>query len=139
MIRRREHGFSLDWYLLGVLLYELLVGMPPFYSTVKEKLFDNILQAKLIMPPGITPDCEDLIRKLMDRNPQKRLGHARDADEVKLHPWFKKINWDDVYHKKLIPPASADRPITKNPTIAQKFAKVKSEEPNNFPNWSFKS
>jgi len=74
MVRKTGHGKSLDWYLLGVLLYEMLIGVTPYYSENKEMLFDNILYGKLMMPRNISIEARDLIIRLLNRNPSRRLG-----------------------------------------------------------------
>ena len=105
MLRKTGHGKSVDWYLLGVLLYELIVGKPPYYVNDREKYFKNIQVGPLKVPDFISPDCKSLLVALLNRNPTKRLGGGKlDAEEVKGHPWFKDINWDDVINKRLKPP-----------------------------------
>ena len=74
MLRKIGHGQALDWYLLGVLLYEMLVGVTPYFSTNKDELFDNIINGKLKLPRTISPEVKNLIICLLNRNPNKRLG-----------------------------------------------------------------
>ena len=103
MIKKEGHTMSLDWYLLGVLLYEMLEGLPPYYSDDKYILMDNIIKLDLKVPKYLSKDVKDLISKLLDKNPENRLGNNNGADEIKAHPWFKSINWSNVAKKKLKP------------------------------------
>jgi protein-serine/threonine kinase len=61
MVRKIGHGQSLDWYLLGVLLYEMIVGVTPYYSSNKDELFDNIVNGKLKLPRNISAEVKSLI------------------------------------------------------------------------------
>ena len=92
MLKRSGHGKSVDWYLLGVLLYEMLVGIPPYFTNNKEKLFQNIQRGPLLIPSQLSAEAKGLIIGLLSKNPLKRLG-ARDAEEIKEHPFFKLIDW----------------------------------------------
>lgn len=74
MLKKAGHGQSLDWYLLGVLLYEMLVGITPYFSNNKDELFDNIINGKLKLPRGLSPEAKSIIICLLNRNPIKRLG-----------------------------------------------------------------
>jgi len=102
ILARSGHGRSVDWYLLGVLLYEMLVGIPPYYSRHKEKIFENIKRGPLQVPSDMPSVALDLIVKLLNRDPSQRLGSGPgDAEEVMEHPFFKGINWKDVKDRKL--------------------------------------
>jgi serine/threonine protein kinase len=74
MLRRVGHGKSVDWYLLGVLLYEMLVGTPPYFSGNKDELFNNIMNGPLKLPRSISTEAKNLMVSLLNRNPTKRLG-----------------------------------------------------------------
>ena len=103
MIKRRGHGKAVDWYLLGVILYEMIIGVPPFYSNNKDQLFYNIEHMKPVIPPRVSQDAGSLIRKLLKKDPERRLG-SRGAEVVKRHHFFNEINWDDIYNKVQTPP-----------------------------------
>lgn len=100
MVKKTGHGKSMDWYLLGTLVYEMVTGVPPYYSENKDELFENIKNANLKFPCIISADLKDLIMRLLERDPKKRIKEA----DIKTHPWFKDINWDDVYNRRLVPP-----------------------------------
>ena len=86
VLKRTGHTKSVDWYLCGVLLYEMLVGIPPFYSNNQLELFENIKTGPLRIPKSMSMVARTFILALLDRNPMKRLGAlAADADEVKAH------------------------------------------------------
>ncbi len=104
MVRKIGHGKSVDWYLFGVLIYEMLTGIPPYYDNDREVLFFNIVNQDLDLPSHISKDCKDLLKKLLHKNPAKRMGSEKGASEIKNHAWFKNINWKDVFHKKIDPP-----------------------------------
>ena len=105
MLKKQGHGKAVDWYLLGVLLYEMLVGITPFFTNRKEDIFHNIEFGELKLPEFIKEDTKSLLRGLLQKDPRKRLGGGNlDAEEIKQHPYFKDVNWDDVYHKRITPP-----------------------------------
>jgi len=90
MLKRTGHGKSIDWYLLGVLLYEMLVGIPPYYSNNKEQLYENIQRGPLKLPNFLSEDARSLLISLLNRNPHKRLGAGPNgAEDIKKHIFFK--------------------------------------------------
>ncbi|KAK7312074.1 hypothetical protein VNO77_35637 [Canavalia gladiata] len=105
------HGATADWWSVGVILYELLVGIPPFNSAHPLQIFDNIINRDIQwpkVPEEISYEAYDLMNKLLNENPVQRLG-ATGATEVKRHPFFKDINWDTLARQKamFIPSAEA--------------------------------
>lgn len=68
MLKRTGHGKAVDWYLLGVVLYEMLVGLPPYYADSKEELFSNIENAQLKIPSYLSSDVKDLLRNVPKSN-----------------------------------------------------------------------
>ncbi|XP_047332435.1 probable serine/threonine protein kinase IREH1 [Impatiens glandulifera] len=92
------HGTTADWWSVGVILFELIVGIPPFNAEHPQMIFDNILNRKIPwpnVPEEMSYDAHDLIDRLLTEDPHQRLG-ARGAAEVKQHPFFRDINWDDT-------------------------------------------
>lgn len=96
---------SADWWSMGALMYDMLTGAPPFTAENRKKTIDKILKCKLNLPPYLTPDARDLIRKLLKRQVNQRLGAGPDdALPIKRHPFFRHVNWDDVLAQKVEPP-----------------------------------
>lgn len=119
ILNQQGHGKAVDWWSLGALIFEMLTGLPPFYSKDRDRLFKNIRGAELKFPSCITPVARDLLIKLFNRNPDRRLGGSRrDAEEVKEHPFFASIDWNEVYNKNLTPPF---KPQLKSVTDVQYF------------------
>ena len=105
MLRRVGHGKAVDYYLLGVLLYEMVVGCPPYFSPKKEELFYNIQKGVLRIPSSLSEDAKNLIVSLLNRNPSKRLGGGPGgADQIKAHKFFEGINWTDMKNRAYHPP-----------------------------------
>ena len=102
LIQRQVYGPEVDWYLMGVLLYEMLVGIPPFFSCNKDLLFSNIQKARIKFPKFISSTAQHLITLLMDRDPRSRLG-INGSDEIKQHPFFSSIDWRAALNKRLKP------------------------------------
>ncbi|KAJ1028772.1 hypothetical protein NDA16_001937 [Ustilago loliicola] len=90
--------FAVDWWALGVILYEFLYGVPPFHAETPEKVFDNILSRRIDWEEDsvkVSPKARDLMEKLMCTDPKRRLGSA-GPEEIKNHPFFNGIDWDNV-------------------------------------------
>ncbi|WWC68367.1 uncharacterized protein I206_102292 [Kwoniella pini CBS 10737] len=89
---------AVDWWALGVVLYEFLYGIPPFHAETPEKVFDNVVSRRIDWHEDemeISPEAKDLMNRLMCTNVQKRLG-AKGAEEVKKHPFFTGIDWNTI-------------------------------------------
>ena len=129
MLKRSGHTRSVDWYLLGVLFYEMVCGSPPFYSSNRDQMFNNIQRAELKFPPFVSQECKTLIRELMNRDPAKRLGAGKkDADEIKVNAFFNDLDWDAVIRKEAQPPPI--KPIRRAPravTSEKMFGKLEDE------------
>ena len=82
ILTRQGHGRAADWWSLGAILYEMVVGMPPFYSRQRDRLFQKILSSSLRMPRSLSDECRHLLMCLLDRNPSTRIGSRHDAMEV---------------------------------------------------------
>jgi len=114
ILTRSGHGKAVDWWSLGALMYDMLTGAPPFTAENRKKTIEKILKGKLNLPPYLTPDARDLIRKLLKRQVAVRLGSTvSDGEPVRMHPFFKMIDWSEVACRRLEPPfkpclASAD-------------------------------
>ncbi|KAG2305098.1 hypothetical protein Bca52824_033749 [Brassica carinata] len=96
------HGATADWWSVGIILFEFIVGVPPFNADNPEQIFDNILDRKIpwpSIPEEMTYEARDLIDRLLTKDPHQRLG-ARGAAEVKQHIFFKDINWDTLPEQK---------------------------------------
>ena len=119
MLKKQGHGKAVDWYLLGVLFYEMLVGITPYFTTRKEDIFYNIEYGELKIPNFVSKEASELLKRLLERNPSKRLGGGgRDAQEIKEHLYFKDVDWNKIYQKKIKPPTFVnymDKSIKKYP------------------------
>ena len=94
---------AVDWWTLGILLFEMLTGLPPFYDQNTNAMYKKILSDPIIFPPTVSPIAEDLLRKLLNRNPAERLG-SQGAQQIKEHPFFRDVDWRRLLAKKYTPP-----------------------------------
>nr|XP_055129901.1 serine/threonine-protein kinase N2-like [Symphalangus syndactylus] len=96
---------AVDWWGLGVLIYEMLVGKPPFPGDDEEKVFDSIVNDEVRYPRSLSTEATSIMRRLLRRNPELRLGASeKDAADVKKHPFFQLIDWRALMDKKVKPP-----------------------------------
>lgn len=97
-----------DWWSVGCIFFELLLGYPPFHADTPEKVFERILACDIQWPEFssleeereiISPEAKDLILKLLVLDPKKRLG-SNGVDEIKNHPYLKDVDWANVYEEE---------------------------------------
>ncbi|XP_033628770.1 ribosomal protein S6 kinase alpha-5-like [Asterias rubens] len=103
------HDKAVDWWSLGVLTYELLTGASPFTvdgeKNTQSEISKRILNEHPGMPSSFSSNMKDFINRLLDKNAKKRLGSGPGGvDQIKKHPFFKDLNWDDLAEKKVQPP-----------------------------------
>ena len=96
-------GKSGDIYGIGAVLYEMISGTPPFFSNEIAVLFNKIKNCQLVLHQYFSEDLKDLLKKLLDKDPDKRFG-VNDKEEIKEHPFFKGIDWEKLEKKEITPP-----------------------------------
>ncbi|KAJ0405275.1 hypothetical protein ATCC90586_009782 [Pythium insidiosum] len=103
--RSRDYGKAVDWWCLGILVYEMLLAKRPFHHLNVSVLYKLIEKDPVKFPPkaAIPPEAKSLILGLLEKDPTKRLG-ARQASDVLTHPFFQDIQWDLVLKKRIQPP-----------------------------------
>jgi len=110
MINESGHDSNTDWWALGVIIYEMLIGIPPFYDKNRAKMFLKIKKKQPKYPDleihkfCISDVAKDLIQKLLEKDKDKRLGAKHDMNEVLSHKFFDGIDVDDLMDKKIKPP-----------------------------------
>jgi len=105
VLKKEGHGKGVDWYSLGALIFEMLTGLPPFYTKDRDKLFRRIAKGDLEYPAYVTPPAKDCMMGMMRLNPNERLGSdARGVEAVKAHPFFSDQDWTAVYECRIPPP-----------------------------------
>lgn len=110
MIEQQGHDKGVDWWALGVLIYEMLIGVTPFYNRNRAVMMSKIQKSKIVFPHKkkynieYTDEVKDLIVKLLSKKKDKRLGYENDIDEILEHPWFSGVEVKHILSKKIIPP-----------------------------------
>ncbi|KAM0787192.1 hypothetical protein ACM66B_006435 [Microbotryomycetes sp. NB124-2] len=105
IINATGHGVAADWWALGVLIFELLCGFPPFFADHPLEIYERILHNRFSFPPHVDSVGRDLIRRLLTADLTKRLGNLKHgARDVKYHHWFEGVDWAAVEHKRIRAP-----------------------------------
>eukprot|EP00743_Colponemidia_sp_Colp-15_P000706 GILK01000783.1.p1 GENE.GILK01000783.1~~GILK01000783.1.p1 ORF type:complete len:537 (-),score=100.78 GILK01000783.1:86-1654(-) len=99
------HGKAVDWWSFGILLYEMMVGLPPFYSENVHVMYELIQHGELRLPSFLSDAAKSIITQLLKRNPLERLGSGPgDIEDIKAHPFFADVNFSALQQKKIRPP-----------------------------------
>lgn len=103
IIKSEGHLQAVDWWAFGILIYEMLVGYPPFFDHNPYKIYKKVVQGEYVIPEDLNREAADLIRKLLTRQPEDRLG-GRSSEDVKRHEWFDGVDFDIVFRKEIPTP-----------------------------------
>ncbi|KAI9922103.1 hypothetical protein PsorP6_000520 [Peronosclerospora sorghi] len=110
LIMKEGYGKAVDWWALGILAYEMIQGDSPFRHDVPTILFDKILKDEPEFSDRFTPEAQDLIMKLLTKDPACRLGCGPDGvEEIKTHPFFREIDWDKLLRMEMEVPRPPHR------------------------------
>merc|ERR1719464_714875 len=123
----KGHTFPVDWWALGILTYEMIVGFPPFYTGTNNnsKMYELIKKKAVYFPDPqrhniqMSADCKDFISKLLDKNAASRLGTRGGMDEVLAHPWLDAIDAERIMEKTIEAPMKPE--LSKDPLDVSNF------------------
>ena len=105
LVSQSGHGKAVDWWAVGVLIYEMVAGFPPFHQEDRVQMFRAICNSQYRMPEHFSPALKDFIKQLLVRVPNRRLGCMQGGvAEVKQHPWFAGFDWDALAQRKMAAP-----------------------------------
>ena len=125
------HGKAVDWWTLGVLMFEMMVGEPPFFDEDIMQTYQKIINASVTFPGYLSPQAVDFLRNLLQPKPAKRLGCGRNgATDLKNHPWFAGFDWSGLENCRLKAPF---QPVIKNREDLSNFEDFSSEPIQDFP------
>ncbi|XP_055260036.1 microtubule-associated serine/threonine-protein kinase 2 isoform X6 [Moschus berezovskii] len=132
VILRQGYGKPVDWWAMGIILYEFLVGCVPFFGDTPEELFGQVISDEIVWPEGddaLPPDAQDLTSKLLHQNPLERLGTG-SAYEVKQHPFFTGLDWTGLLRQKaeFIPQLESEDDTSYFDTRSERYHHVDSED-----------
>jgi serum/glucocorticoid-regulated kinase 2 len=108
----RGHSFPVDWWALGILTYEMIVGFPPFYTGTQNnsKMYELIKKKAVYFPDPqrhnimMSENCKNFITRLLEKNPANRLGSRGGLEEVLAHPWFQELDHEKILDKRIEAP-----------------------------------
>ncbi|KAK3243331.1 hypothetical protein CYMTET_47001 [Cymbomonas tetramitiformis] len=105
IIQSKGHGKGVDWWALGVLIFEMIAGFPPFYDENPFGIYQKILANKLEFPRNFDVHAKDLVKKLLSADRMKRLGNLKGgAEDIKKHRWFKGFDFSELIAYKAVAP-----------------------------------
>jgi len=119
MLLQNGYNHMVDWWSFGTILYEMICGLPPFYDTNIQQMYQNILYKPVPFYKFMSPNVIDVISRLLDKSPVRRIQCAH----IKLHAFFAEIDWDKLYRKELPPPF---KPNVRGKEDASNFEQVES-------------
>ncbi|KAJ1971888.1 Serine/threonine kinase [Dimargaris xerosporica] len=150
IVLEQAYGRAVDWWAFGVLVYEMLLGTSPFSGATDEDIQDAILDDEVLYPINMSRDAISICQRLLDRDPARRLGGGpTDAEEVKQHAFFRKIDWPAIAAKKISPPyvpqfksrtdvSNFDQEFTREPAVLTPIDNYLDEtEQKEFLNFSY--
>lgn len=127
ILLKKPYTRSIDWWCLGAVTYEMVYGLPPFYSTHVDEMYQGILHKPLKLKSTVSVEMRSFLSKILEKNPENRLGHAPDGwQQIQNHSFFRQINFSDLLLKKYRPDFI---PAVENPTDGKFIDKAFTNSP----------
>uniref|UniRef100_A0AAF5DRL6 cAMP-dependent protein kinase catalytic subunit n=1 Tax=Strongyloides stercoralis TaxID=6248 RepID=A0AAF5DRL6_STRER len=106
IILSKGYNKAVDWWALGVLIYEMAAGYPPFFADQPIQIYEKIVSGKVKFPSHFTNELKDLLKNLLQVDLTKRYGNLKNGvSDIKNHKWFQSCDWIQIYQKKVNPPS----------------------------------
>ncbi|KAK6033670.1 kinase domain protein [Ostertagia ostertagi] len=126
IILKKPYDVSVDWWCLGSVMYEMLYGLPPFYSRDHNEMYNRIVNEPVKIKRSISTVSTDIITGLLQKDKTKRLGSKSDFKEVKEHDFFKPVDWEKLLRREIkapfVPRIESETDVR---NIAEDFVKIK--------------
>ncbi|KAJ2005420.1 cAMP-dependent protein kinase catalytic subunit [Coemansia thaxteri] len=137
VIQAKGYGRSVDWWALGILIFEMIAGYPPFYDEDHYRLYEKILAGRIQWPAQFDPVARDLVSRLLTADLSRRLGNLhRGSADIKEHRWFAEVDWDRLAAREipapLIPPQNVEGDTSnfdKYPETPETYGDMTSPDP----------
>lgn len=134
IVAGQGHGKGVDWWTVGILIFEMLASYPPFYDEDPMKTYAKIMNGEIQYPPFISKSAESIIKKLLDRKSARRLGVGKGGSRlIRKHPWFESLDFDSLNRKTIEAPYC---PVISSVTDLQHFKDVADEKPDVFAQYT---
>jgi len=105
IIQSKGHGKAVDWWAVGILMFEMLAGYPPFYDENPFGIYQKVLAGRIEFPRHFDAKAKDLIKRLLTHDRAKRFGCLKNgAEDIKKHKWYKTMEWEALLSRQLPPP-----------------------------------
>lgn len=126
IILSKGYNKAVDWWALGVLIYEMAAGYPPFFADQPIQIYEKIVSGKVRFPSHFSSDLKDLLRNLLQVDLTKRFGNLKNGvNDIKNHKWFATTDWIAIYQRKVEAPFI---PKFKGPGDTSNFDDYEEEE-----------
>lgn len=129
IIQSKGHGKAVDWWALGILIFEMLAGYPPFFDDNSFGIYEKILMGKVQFSAHFDPLAKDLLKRLLVSDRTKRLGNLKGGSEdVKRHKWFRGVDWVGLLDKNVRAPIIPHYPHPGDTSNFEKYAEIPEED-----------
>merc|ERR1712156_510348 len=126
IVTGQGHGKGVDWWTLGILIYEMLASFPPFFDDEPIETYRKIIKCRIKFPRYFTTEAKELIKSLLRAKATKRLGVIKGgAKNIRAHPWFNGFNWEGLRAFQLSPPIV---PVVSSASDVSNFDQTEMEE-----------